>query len=174
MQNYPNPQALFLTFTAPHGKQFHIVLLQPSNPFPTLSPDIVWLFVKHNCVNSHRRWDIRPFLINAFPQGKFGRREGSKHANNPADSNFPLSVTVHFNEVDGLMPHFSNRPLGVHQLSLFCSISARLITSVMVTQSPGPSFFHIIFPSKCLCCKWTFFPSGKQLKYPIETTWSRD
>lgn len=88
----------------------------------------------------------------------------------PADSNFPLSVTVHFNEVDGLMPHFGNGLLGEHQLSLFCSISAQLIASVMVTQESRSRLFpHHFSPFKRLCRKWPFFsPSGKKF-HPTET-----
>lgn len=106
------------------------------------------------------------FLISAFPQGKFGRRVGSKYANKPADSNFPLSVTMHFNEVDGLMLQFSNRPLGEHQLSLLCSIGAQLIASVMVTHKSWSVCFphHFFFPSACLCCKWAFFFQWKAVK----------
>lgn len=87
------------------------------------------------------------FLKSAFPQGKFGRLLGSKYANKPADSNFPLSVIMHFNEVDGLMLHFSNRPLGDHRLSLLCFISAQLIASVVVTHKIGllpTSIFHLL------------------------------
>lgn len=87
------------------------------------------------------------FLISAFPKGKFGRLLGSKCANKPADSNFPLSVIMHFNEVDGLMLHFSNRPLGDHQLSLLCFISAQLIASVLVTHKIAllsTSIFHLL------------------------------
>lgn len=36
-------------------------LIAAPNLFPNLSPDIVWLFVKHNCVNSLWRWDTKPF-----------------------------------------------------------------------------------------------------------------
>lgn len=49
------------------------------------------------------------FLIIAFPQGKLGSRGGTKHANQPAGSNFPLCVALHFN-VDGLMLRSGNRP----------------------------------------------------------------
>lgn len=99
-------------------------------------------------------------LISAFPQGKFGWREWSKHANKPADSNFPLSVTVHFNKVDGLMPHFSNNSFSEHRLSRSCLNSAHLTASVMVTQK---ICFHIVFLSKCLCRK-CFFPLRKAVK----------
>lgn len=64
---------------------------------------------------------------------------------------------MHINEVDGLMPHFSNRPLGEHWLSLSCSSGAQLIASEVMDQ--------ISFPRECLCCKWPFLSlSGNQLK----------
>lgn len=65
---------------------------------------------------------------------------------------------MHINEVDGLMPHFSNRPLGEHWLSLSCSSGAQLIASEVVDQ--------ISFPRECLCCKWPFLSQWKAVKTP--------
>lgn len=97
-------------------------------------------------------------LISAFPKGKFGSRGVSQHANKPADSNFPLSVTMHINEVDGLMPHFSNGPLGEHWLSLLCSDGTQLIASEAGLRAA--LFFHLnVFAVNGLS-----FLSGKQLK----------
>lgn len=46
-------KALFLTFSLPHNFI--------SFPHTCQHGNIVWLFVKHNCVNSHWRSVIRPF-----------------------------------------------------------------------------------------------------------------
>lgn len=129
-------KASFLTGSIWKIVSYHFYRSAPHLPQVVASHCLAWCKTQL-CHQQSLEMRCPTFLISAFPQGKFGRLLGSKCANKPADSHFPLLVIMHFNEVDGLMLRLANRPLRDRPLSLLCFISAELIASVMVTHRVG-------------------------------------
>lgn len=70
------------------------------------------------------------------------------------DSHFPALVTMHFNELDGLMCVRSNRPVGRQYWTLLYQCVA-YHTSNGLPPVLTPVFPH--FSIKCLCFNWLFF-----------------